>query len=199
MKGHLLPRLISQDDHAGSSEGETGISAEHIILKDDRIYEHNIMRINYTTYDTQRSQDVIHTSTSHRDIMLLDDPHGNNEDTANVQQYRYARVIGIYHTNVIYAGRGRVDYEPRRMEFLWVRWFQLSQSPVTGWIPRRLDRVNFYPVTGEESFGFVDPSEILRGCHIIPMFSSGKRHLDAMGLSSIARDSLDWKTYYVNR
>ncbi|KJA18172.1 hypothetical protein HYPSUDRAFT_205550 [Hypholoma sublateritium FD-334 SS-4] len=51
----------------------------------------------------------------------------------------------------------------------------------------------------QDSFGFVDPSLVLRACHILPVFASGKRYADGIGLSTIAGDSNDWKSYYVNR
>lgn len=85
------------------------------------------------------------------------------------------------------------------MDFLWVRWFVYDESSPAGWIARRLDQIQFPPVNAEYSFGFVDPSEVLRACHIIPRFAGGKRHIDNRGLSSFAKDSLDWKSYYVNR
>ncbi|KAG1775826.1 hypothetical protein EV702DRAFT_972611, partial [Suillus placidus] len=47
-------------------------------------------------------------------------------------------------------------------------------------------------------FGFVDPSDILRGCHIIPQFSQGLWHLDGKGVSNCAQDKLDWRCYYIN-
>ena len=54
-------------------------------------------------------------------------------------------------------------------------------------------------MASEGSFGFVDPADVLRGCHIIPAFSSGRAHSDGHGLSHSAVDSNDWKCYYVNQ
>jgi hypothetical protein len=51
----------------------------------------------------------------------------------------------------------------------------------------------------EDAFGFLDPADVLRGCHIIPAFAAKKRYADGKGLSRCAGDSGDWNSYYVNR
>lgn len=173
-----------------------------VLFKHDRIYHHNLLRINYTAYDVRRSQDVVNASTSHHNIMMLADP--GDSDSDNVASdcnhpFKYARVLGIYHANVIYVGHGMVDYQPRRMEFLWVRWYKTSGVTRNGWKDNKLDWINFPPINKDDSFGFVDPSEVLRSCHIIPRFRAGKRHADGTGLSHCAQDSDDWVQYYVNR
>ena len=50
-----------------------------------------------------------------------------------------------------------------------------------------------------DAFGFVDPADVLRCCHIIPTFTDGKVRPDRVSLSRNARDGNDWKRYYVNR
>jgi len=85
------------------------------------------------------------------------------------------------------------------MEFVWVRWYKIMESHRTGWGKRRLDRLEFPPIDEADSFGFIDPSDIMRSCHIIPAFASGIRHIDGRGLSFCAGDSSDWVSYYVNR
>jgi hypothetical protein len=94
-----------------------------------------------------------------------------------------------------------LGYEAMRFDFLHVRWFQLEggPDPCLGWTTSRLDRLSFPPVAAQDAFGFVDPSLVLRSCHLIPAFSRGKRHDDGVGLSSMAKDGKDWKSYYVNR
>ncbi len=49
------------------------------------------------------------------------------------------------------------------------------------------------------SYGFVDPSLVLRGCHLIPAFAVGKDHPEGTWYANMAKDSKDWKGYYVNR
>jgi hypothetical protein len=113
------------------------------------------------------------------------------------EQYMYACMLGIYHINAIYVGAGMLNYQPRRMEFLWVQWYWRLGSTHTGWDTRKLDCVQFLPMTDNEAFGFIDPSTVLRSCHLIPRFTKGKQHSDGKGLSCCVRDYLDWCEYYV--
>ena len=183
-----------EEDHALHDQPDRSI-----LFKSDRMYRHNVLRVNYTTYDTRRCQDVINPSTSHRHIMVLDSSYDHHQNSASSHPFCYAQVLGIYHVNVIYIGPGMTSYEPIRMEFLWVRWFRRVESPKAGWDAYRLDRIQFPPMAEEDVFGFVDPSDVMRGCHIIPAFASGKLHTDGRGLSHCAHDSSDWVAYYVNR
>lgn len=164
-----------------------------VLFKQDRMYRHNIMRINYTSYDVRREEDVIHTGTSRCDVMLL-----NANASSSDHRFLYARVLGIYHVNVIYVGEGTIDYTPRRLEFLWVRWFEGDDLTV-GWTVQRLDRVRFPSMAQEDSFGFIDPADVLRGCHMMASFVRGKVHSDGIGISHHAKDSNDWRAYYVGR
>lgn len=121
-----------------------------------------------------------------------------------MHQYQYARVLGIYHVNVIFGGwpARLASYRPRRMEFLWVRWFQTSlDTPAQmGWAKASLDQLTFPELDCDGAFGFVAPDHILRACHIIPRFSLGKATELEAGISGCAsEDQRDWKGYFVNR
>jgi hypothetical protein len=159
------------------------------------MYKHNIMRINYTTYDVRRAEDVIHPGTSHHNVMIL-----NPSWPSSGHPFLYAHVLGIYHVNVIYAGAGMIDYHPRRLEFLWVRWYQWEDNHPVGWMKGTgLDQVQFPPLAHADSFDFINPSDVLRSCYIVPRFSRGKLHPDGVGISHCAQDAKDWRTYYVNQ
>jgi hypothetical protein len=158
------------------------------------MYKHQLLRINYTTYDVRRSQDIINSNTGRRDIMLLSD-----DDQDESHPFRYARVLGVYHVNVVYTGPGMLDYQARRLDFLWVRWFQYSLSKSVEWADYKLDSIRFPPITWDSSFGFVDPKDVLRACHIIGSFTNGKVHSDTISISRLANDSQDWRSYRVNR
>ena len=179
-----------------------------VLFKNNCIYKHKLLRINYTTYDVRRAQDVVNPSTPHCDIMLLADQAANDrvsEEMAPPHQFLYARVLGIYHANIIYVGSGMVDYTPQRFKFLWVRWFEVLNH--RGKDSDCLDQVSFLPLNHEDAFGFVDPVDVLRGCHIIPRFAGNKRYSaqsdvgddTQVGLSPCAQDRQDWNSYYVNR
>lgn len=206
LKDHILPRIkeiLRQEttSHDDSIPPKAGLSAlqcpntarNSIFFKSDRMYRHHLARFNYTTYDVRRSQDVINPGTSHRDIMLLAD---SDEDELT-HPFLYARVLGIYHVNVIYTGEGSPDYTARRVEFLWVRWFE--HHKIVDWTDLSLDSIRFPPMADTGSFGFVDPKDVLRGCHIVPAFMKGKARADGIGLSRLARDAQDWSQYRVNR
>ena len=96
----------------------------------------------------------------------------------------------------MFAGR---DYEPHWFNFLWVRWFEVMNPGSSGWEAYKLDSVRFPPLCDEASFGFVDPKDVLRGCHIIPAFAKGQHHQNGAGVSRCAKDSNDYKLYYVGR
>jgi hypothetical protein len=48
------------------------------------------------------------------------------------------------------------------------------------------------------SFGFLDPNDVLRGCHIFPAFAKGKRETN-VNVSRCAKDAKDYLLYYVGR
>ena len=137
LKAHLLPHIrniLAAEAPARANStviapeaGANTLELDGIYFKNDRMYRHNIMRINYTTYNVRHSQDNINPRTDHRDIMLLASTDNDSED----HQFIYARVLGIFHVNVIYTGPGMIDYHAHRMEFLWVRWYDnLDDVPV---------------------------------------------------------------------
>jgi len=211
LKAHILPRIKEMMHQEASVSGEylcppqAGLSAiqgqntdyNSIFFKSDRMYRHHLARFNYTTYDVRRSQDVINPATSHCNIMLL----ANNADSDgdSIHPFLYARVLGIYHVNVIYTGEGSLDYTARRVEFLWVRWFVYDSNRSLEWADLKLDPIRFPSMADKEAFGFVDPREVLRGCHIVPAFASGRARVDGVGLSGLAGDAQDWSRYRVNR
>ena len=187
------------EHNLGHFSGASSIPLEeHIYIVGDRLYRHNLMRLNYTTYDVRRAQDIVNPSTSHCNIMLLADCPVSDSDGVVHHPYIYARVLGIFHANVTYVGPDMVNYRSCRIDFLWVRWYQYVEEGA-GWDVSTMDRICFPPMADEHAFGFVDPDDVLRGCHIIPQFSRRPRHPDGIGISRCAQDALDWNFYYVNR
>ncbi|KJA15800.1 hypothetical protein HYPSUDRAFT_148660 [Hypholoma sublateritium FD-334 SS-4] len=209
LKEHLLPRIRAKlkikDDILGSSLASSTQSPQiSIVIKGERIFNHKVAHFYHTTYDVRRSEDVINPRTSHCDVMLLSDLEPNETscvDAAVAHPYLYCRVIGIYHANVVYVGPGMKEYKAIRFDFLHVRWFELniSQGHNSDWASLRLNYLSFPSETEKDSYGFVDPSLVLRGCHLIPAFSGGKRHGEGTWFANMAKDSKDWKGYYVNR
>ncbi|KZP08058.1 hypothetical protein FIBSPDRAFT_965136 [Athelia psychrophila] len=115
LKEHLLDRVIQMIETDPSNVGATPAfelgskpDAKHLFFKSDRLYRHNLLQVNYTTYDVRRKRDSINPRTSHRDVMVL-----SGEENSSAHPYLYARVIRIFHANVIYTGPGTTGYRPR--------------------------------------------------------------------------------------
>lgn len=198
LKTHFAERILADvSDNQNVSADEISTAAGSVLFKNDRIYDHKVFRVNYTTYDARRAQDVINPDTSHCNIMVLNGTQKN----VDLDLYLYARVLGVCHANIVYVGPRAVDYQPRRMDFLWVRWYEQVDSGCTGWSSRKLDRARFpsFSDSTGRGFGFIDPSLVLRASHIIPMFRKGKRYEDGKGMSLCGKDSSDWKEYYISR
>ena len=160
------------------------------------------MRVNYTTYDGRRNQDIINTRT-HADVMVLC-PGERDVPEDEQHPYWYARVYGIFHAHVQYTGPGSQRAKTKKMEFLWVRWFERDMTAPGGFRARRLDRVGFVDAQDPHAFGFLDPDAVIRGAHLIPAFHYGKHdEEDLLPQSSLQRertgeDQCDWRYYYVN-
>jgi hypothetical protein len=182
-----------------------GSATDFIFFKNDCIYHHKLLRFHFTTYDVRRGTDIVNAGTSRHNVMLLveDECDRDNADvsigSSNSHPFLYARVLGAYHANVLYTGPGMRNHEARRFDFLWVRWYELVNPASSGWSSSKLDAIRFPPMHQANSFGFVDPKDVLRGCHIIPAFAKGKRHTDEVGVSRCAKDRHDYMLYYVGR
>jgi hypothetical protein len=197
LKDHFLARLLGRP-YEGDEHTFTDLERDSIRFVNNRFYRHKVFRVNYTTYDMRRDQDSINART-HPDIMVLS--HEDDEDNEDPHPFWYARVIGIFHFNVRYAGNGLEWAEPRRMEVLWVRWFGRDMSMPGGFGTRRLHRIGFVPSDDPNAFGFLDPKEVLRGVHLIPSFASG-RTSSLLGPSIVrtqgSENDEDWVYFYVN-
>ncbi|KIJ51118.1 hypothetical protein M422DRAFT_245106, partial [Sphaerobolus stellatus SS14] len=198
---HLYGRLMNlaaEDDELHITQAQR----DQVLIGGRVLYRHQTCRINFTMYDMQRSQDSINPSTSHRDIML----HAQ-DDPSNVgyHPYWYARVVRIYHC----LARLREQAEFEEIHFLWIRWLGRSDIRVRAAInPNFLDQVGFV-TQGDKTnmFGFIDPANIIRACHLIPGFHYGQADLlnpttegEIKSVGRNDRDSnLDYLHYYVNR
>ncbi|TEB15434.1 hypothetical protein FA13DRAFT_1574938, partial [Coprinellus micaceus] len=180
-----------------------------IYIHSDTIYRHNVFQVRYTTYDCHQDTDTINPKTSRRDFMCLpaqdEADEGGPSENLEPKDYVYGRLLGIFHANVVYGGSGALDYRRRRFDFLWAR---IYTTPSDGgrsdaWASKRLDRLKLAPMSESNSWNFVDPSDILRGAHIIPRFSRGPHYNEqdrvTKRFSKVAQDHLDWEEYYVNR
>jgi hypothetical protein len=179
---------------------------DQILIHKEVMYQHQTLQVNYTTYDVRRAQDIINPNTTRRDIMVLDNskskpqPEKDLDNATSNNKFAYACVIGIFHVNVFLSGSTQpvLNCHPQRLDFLWVRWYDPT-TLMHPWRLGKLDRLRFPPMAQEDSFGFINPRDVLRACHIEPAFSAGLVYQDGVGLSGLARDKQDFRSYYVNR
>jgi hypothetical protein len=152
-----------------------------------------VFRVNYTTYDVRTDQDSMNPR-NHADIMML----APESDDAAAHSFVYARILGIYHADVIHNVPGAAPV-PAPIEFLWVRWFRLDGKHIGGFKRKRLHRLEFVPDSEPGAYGFVNPDDVIRGAHLIPAFHYGATE-DAPGPSfSRPEGELDdWVYHYVN-
>ena len=169
-----------------------------VCLQNETIFRVCTARINYTTYDLRRAHDTINPHT-HPFVMMA-----SPETDANAHLFWYASVMGIFHADVQHVGKYSQDYRPQRMEFLWVRWLGVVPDHSSGRHQCRLPKIGFIPNSDEFAFGFLDPSRVLRGCHLIPSFEDG-RTTELLSMSPNNRptearqsgEQDDWANYYV--
>ncbi|KAJ7205778.1 hypothetical protein GGX14DRAFT_304615, partial [Mycena pura] len=118
------------------------------------------------------------------------------QNDADPHPYWYALVLGIFHVDVRLKSQNK-PYEP--MEFLWVRWLTHDMRYHSGWKSKRLPRITFMPFNDPQTFGFLDPNDVLRGSHLIPAFRHG--HTKKLLPPSVARkpteNDEDWKYYHI--
>ena len=179
LHSHLHERLFSNTD-----------MEERVFIKDDTLYEHPLLTIGYTTYDLRRDKDSIHLNFGNQAVLVYLPTSQDDEP------WLYAHIIAVYHVFVC----TRTDPEPKRLELLWVRWMQRDPSHQEGPNARQHTRVSFVPHLGVpgEAFGFVDPSHVIRGCHLIPVFDL-QRTRDRLGVSMARNTEGDWQAFYANR
>lgn len=174
----------------------SNLERSQVLFQNNRLYFHKVLRINYTTYDVRRGQDSMNPRT-HSDVMVLSQEDGAG---TNIHPFWYARVIGVFHVNVIHIVSDEIP-QLQRMEFLWVRWFGRDMTIRGGPATRRLHRLGFVPETDPNAFGFLDPSQVIRASHLIPAYAHGRRS-DLLRGPSLARadgELDDWEFYYVNQ
>jgi hypothetical protein len=207
LRDHLLPRIQAVLEEEAKIHPELSravnlfppsldTTCNFVFFKHESLYQHKIIRVNYTTYDMRRGTDIVKAEGPRCNIMLLAD----GSDSSNLHHFMYARVLGVYHVDVIYTGPGMQNFEARTFPMLWVRWYEVvdSNPGSSGWDSSTLDMLRFPPLHHDNSFGFVDPEVVLRGCHILPGFAKGKRESN-VNVSRSAKDNKDYLLYYVGR
>lgn len=166
LKDHLLGRMVETPEGGFTDRDRQ----KRLQIYNNRLYCHQTLRINFTTYDCRRDQDIINPRTRSDVIVLADE----DEDAENMHPYWYARVLGIFHALVRRAGVGGTT-TLEQMDFLWVRWYGYDAHVCSGFKARRLHQIGFLDSHEDNgAFGFIDPSDVIRAIHLIPAFKLGK-------------------------
>jgi hypothetical protein len=182
-------------DYNGDEHSFTDADRNDVIIVDNRLFCAKVLRVNYTTYDVRRDQDSMNPR-HHCNVMVE-----SCETEKDVHPFWYARVLGVFHARVLHIGPRSNNRSVQTMEFLWVRWFGLSpeyrnaKSKTT-----RLPQIGFVPDSDPSAFGFLDPSLVIRGCHLIPAFAYGRTSELLTATSTAARpigETDDWTLFYV--
>lgn len=171
-----------------------------VTFQRERLFSHGLMKLSFTSFDVRRGEDVIHPCrTQNSNIMVLNPDFSETISSLSLSDnhpFCYAKVLGIYHVNIIYIGEGNRDYQPRHMDFLWVQWYDVQVSGA--WELNQLDEVGF-PPSSEGVFGFLDPCDVLRSCHMLPSFKLGQKLYDPALADSGSFCTHDYEAYVVNR
>ncbi|KAF7307484.1 hypothetical protein MIND_00542900 [Mycena indigotica] len=191
LKSHLRQRLLGSE-YDGDDTCFTDEELINVVLEKDALYSHATLRVNFTTYDLRRDQDVINPRTRKFCIVAGQDPQDSDS-----HELWYGEVLGIFHARVLLADQPN---KAQRMEFLWMRWLQRDATYRCGLKAKRLPRVHYMPHDVPDTFGFLDPSDIIRGCHLIPAFAHGRttKYLPKSMARRASEQDEDWKYFYVN-
>ncbi|KAF8074854.1 hypothetical protein FPV67DRAFT_601603 [Lyophyllum atratum] len=189
LKDHLLARL-SHPDWTGDGNEFTPEEHFNLLIRNDRLYIHKVLRVNYTSYDVRRGQDSMNPRTR-ADIMTL----SHEDDTEH--PFAYARIIGIFHADVVRNVPG-ASAIPVSIEFLFVRWYRRDTSYRAGFKRKRLHRLEFMPDSDPDAYGFLNPDEVIRGAHIIPAFYYGATETFSPSIARADDEFDDWVYYYVD-
>ena len=155
------------------------------------LYFHSLMRVNFTSYDRRRQQDLLNPS-SKSDIMMLAD-----EDDQSTHPYYYAHIIGIFH---VLARHHSGSQKYKHLSILWIRWLALDEKEKGGFSDRRLYQVGYAAGTDDEAFGFINPDSVIRGVHLMPNYvrGPGGNFLPKSIARRTEEGDMDWFRYYVN-
>ncbi|KAJ3837892.1 hypothetical protein F5878DRAFT_584314 [Lentinula raphanica] len=197
LQDHLLGRLMNREFDGDTHESFTDADRNHVRLKGGHFCSLKTCRINYTTYDVRRDQDTINPR-NHADVMML-----SGEDQPGAHPYWYARVLGIYRATVIssHPQANTAESGPQDLEFLWVRWLGVAPQHRSGSHCARLPKVGFVDESDPFAFGFLDPAQVIRACHLMPAFNDGRTgELLKTTQRTLARkpgETDDWSYFYV--
>lgn len=185
LENHLLSRIIHEQDHRNFPSFDE-VKRQKLRIKNDRIYTHKRVWIHFTSYDVRRDRDVINLASGKQDVMFT------SSDTNH--PFAYARVMGIFHVDAEYP-----SVPLKRYNLLWVRWFAAVPADPSSQGYNPLDKLG---IQKDEDFcyGFADPANVVRACHLIPAWHHGtiRNDFDCPPESG-ASNTCTYRYYYINK
>ncbi|KAJ3846642.1 hypothetical protein EV368DRAFT_88715 [Lentinula lateritia] len=148
LQDHLLGRLMDCKFDGDTHESFTDADRNHIRLKGGSFISLKTCRINYTTYDIRRDQDTINPS-NHADVRMQQE-----------LIHTGMPVFLEYFAPLLF----RVILTPVQQNPDQWKWSSFGFAGLVGLVPE----------SDPFAFGFLDPAHIIRGCHLMPVFSDGQ-------------------------
>jgi hypothetical protein len=82
-----------------NSYNQSTAALDHVLFKGGCIYQHNVLRVNYTTYDINHSQDNLNPNGNHRDIMMLAEGYKDKSEVVPHRSVMLALSASIMRTS----------------------------------------------------------------------------------------------------
>lgn len=174
LKEHLFNRLFPLPEQRQNK------LTRNVNIIQDKLYQHNKLQVYYTAYNTRREMDSVNPRDK-PEIMI-----SRFDRQADEHPYDYARVLGIFHADINYFQFGKPRQTPTRFDFLWIQRYKTMIDQISAFEKKRLPKIQLYESKHPKAFDFLDPSQVLRGIHIIPAFAEGM-HSESK-----------WNSYYIN-
>lgn len=166
-----------------------------ICIVGGHMYSHKTLQVNYTTYNMWRKYDIINPR-KHANVMTASpDLDASTGALPTGHPFAYARVLGIFHADIVQIGAGHA-VSTYTVQFLYIHWYHCDTHFKDGFKHRRLHCISLLPPDDPNTFGFLDPDDVIRGCHIIPGFAHDNRAV--LSLDDFLPTTLRWKLFYVN-
>ena len=188
LKDHLLARILNKQ-YDPNPPMFTTKDHDELYIAEDRLEQRYSMSIYYTTYDLRRGKDRVNMRNRSHIMTLSHD---------RIHPYAYTRVLGIFRLDILH---GPTMSGEDRMDVLWVHWFKIDKTHRAGWKAKQLYQIKYIPALEDDTFGFLDPNDIVRGSHLIGGFNLGHQSHSPSDPASTwdPEKESNWKTYYVNQ
>ena len=129
--------------------------------------ESKFVQINYTSYDIRRAHDCLRTD--HQSFLMT----LSREEDPECHPFWYCQLLKAFSIDVHFCPGG-VSSSKETMEVLWVHWLGINPDHKWGFRHCALPKIGFVPKDSDSpAFGFLDPSLVIHGCHLIPAFVDG--------------------------